>query len=190
MDVLPANAAALGYLVAAVCFILALKGLSSPATARKANLLGAAGAVLACVVVFLSQDLDHVVPILVATAVGTVIGVPAARRVAMTEMPQLVALFNGVGGAAAALVAALELTGDGVLSGSGPSTRIAAAAGAFTVLVGGVSFAGSCVTFAKLHELMTTRPVVLPGAPFLFGGSVLAGVVLSAAVVASARDTT
>ena len=81
-------------------------------TARRGNLIGAAGAVLACVVVFLAEDLDHVVPILVAIAVGTAIGVPAARRVAMTQMPQLVALFNGVGGAAAALVAALELTGD------------------------------------------------------------------------------
>ena len=112
MNVLSNDVEALGYLVAAVCFILALKGLSSPATARRGNLLGAAGAVLACVVVFLAEDLDHVVPILVAIAVGTAIGVPAARRVAMTQMPQLVALFNGVGGAAAALVAALELTGD------------------------------------------------------------------------------
>ena len=60
---------------------------------------------LACVVVFLAEDLDHVVPILVAIAVGAALGVPAARRVAMTQMPQLVALFNGVGGAAAALVA-------------------------------------------------------------------------------------
>jgi NAD(P) transhydrogenase subunit beta len=191
VDVLSRDAAAIGYLVAAVCFILALKGLASPATARRANLLGAAGAVLACVVVFLAEDLDHVVPILVAIAVGSALGVPAARRVAMTQMPQLVALFNGVGGAAAALVAALELTGDsGVLTGSGTSVRIAAAAGAFTVLVGGVSFAGSCVTFAKLQDLMTTRPVVLPGGPYLFGASVSAGVALSVAVVADPFDAT
>ena len=78
------------------------------------------------------------VPILVAIAVGTALGVPAARRVAMTQMPQLVALFNGVGGAAAALVAALELTGD-----SGSPSYTAAIAGAFTVLVGAVSFSGS-----------------------------------------------
>ena len=106
MNVLSPTAEALGYLVAAVCFILALKGLSSPATARRGNLIGAGGAVLACVVVFLAEDLDHMAWILVAIAIGTGLGVPAARRVAMTQMPQLVALFNGVGGAAAALVAA------------------------------------------------------------------------------------
>ena len=221
MDVLPGDVAALGYLVAAVCFILALKGLSSPATARAGNLVGAGGAVLACVVVFLSEELDHVVPILAAIGVGTALGVPAARRVAMTQMPQLVALFNGVGGAAAALVAALELTGtlqldlgDGstvtlpALAAAGASegwsgyaslggvvnvdatatTYIAAAAGAFTVLVGAVSFSGSCVTFAKLQELMTTRPVVFPGGPVLFGGAVLAGVGLSAGAVLDAGD--
>jgi NAD(P) transhydrogenase subunit beta len=185
VDVLSAEVTALGYLVAAVCFILALKGLSSPGTARRANQLGAAGAVLACVVVFLSEDLDHVTPILGAIAVGTAVGVPAARRVAMTQMPQLVALFNGVGGAAAALVAGLELTATG-----GVPTYVAAAAGAFTVLVGAVSFSGSCVTFAKLQELMTTRPVVFPGGPALFGGGVLAGVVLAAAAVVDAGDET
>ena len=183
MNLLPDTVSALGYLVAAVCFILALKGLSSPATARKGNLLGAAGAVLACIVVFLSEDLDHVVPILIAVAVGTAIGVPAARRVAMTQMPQLVALFNGVGGAAAAFVAALELTGTTRLG------EVAAAAGAFTVLVGAISFSGSCVTFAKLQELMTTRPVVFPGGPLVFGGSVAIGVALAAGVVVDAQDS-
>src|SRR4029078_905307 len=93
-----------------VCFILALKGLSSPATARRGNLIGAGGAVLACVVVFLAEDLEHMVWMLVAIAIGTGLGVPAARRVAMTQMPQLVALFNGVGGAAAALGTALGVT--------------------------------------------------------------------------------
>ena len=121
MNVLSPTAEALGYLVAAVCFILALKGLSSPATARRGNLIGAGGAVLACVVVFLAEDLDHMAWILVAIAVGTGLGVPAARRVAMTQMPQLVALFNGVGGAAAALVAALELPPPSAGTRSSPS---------------------------------------------------------------------
>ncbi len=182
MNVLSPTAEALGYLIAAVCFILALKGLSSPATARQGNWLGAAGAVLACVVVFLAEDLDHMVPILVAIAVGTALGVPAARRVAMTQMPQLVALFNGVGGAAAALVAALELAGTS-------STHTAAAAGAFTVLVGAVSFSGSCVTFAKLQELMTGRPVVFPGGPVAMAGATLLAVGLGVGVVVDARDS-
>ena len=179
MSLLSPTVTALGYLVAAICFILALKGLSSPATARRGNLIGAGGAVLACVVAFLSEDLAHVGLILGAIAVGTAVGVPAARRVAMTQMPQLVALFNGVGGAAAALVAALELT----QHTTGTSDWVAVGAGAFTVLVGGVSFAGSCITFAKLQELMTTRPVTFAGGPVVFGGALLAGVLLAAALV-------
>jgi NAD(P) transhydrogenase subunit beta len=173
----------LGYLVAAICFILALKGLSSPATARRGNLVGAAGAALAVVVAFLSEDLRHEPAILVAIGVGSALGVPAARRVAMTQMPQLVALFNGVGGAAAALVAGLELTGHA--DGAG-----AAAAGAFTVLVGCVSFSGSCVTFAKLQELMTTRPVTVRGGQQLFAATLAAGVALAAGAVVLGRDGT
>jgi H+-translocating NAD(P) transhydrogenase subunit beta len=180
VNVLSSDLEALGYLVAAVCFILALKGLSSPGSARRGNLIGAGGAVLACVVVFLAEDLDHVPAILVAIVVGTAVGVPAARRVAMTQMPQLVALFNGVGGAAAALVAGLELTGE---HGTG---SVAAAAGAFTVLVGAVSFAGSMVTFAKLQELMTTRPVVFPGGPVLMAAATVVALGLGVGVVLDA----
>ena len=97
------------YLLGAVCFILALKGLSGPKTARNGNLIGAFGAVLACAIPFFYGDLDHVPLILAAIAVGTVGGVYGARTVQMTQMPQMVALFNGVGGGAAALVALLEL---------------------------------------------------------------------------------
>ena len=127
-----------------------------------------------------SEDLDHLPLILLAIAVGSVAAVPVSRRVAMTAMPQLVALFNGVGGAAAALVAYLELehTGGG----------FALVASLFTVLVGAVSFSGSVVTFLKLQELMTTRPVVLPLHPVLFGGSLIGAVVLS--VVAYTEDGT
>ncbi|WP_426564044.1 NAD(P)(+) transhydrogenase (Re/Si-specific) subunit beta [Angustibacter sp. McL0619] len=182
MSLLSANWTALFYLIAAACFVLALKGLSSPGTARRGNLIGAGGAVLAVVTAFLSEDMDHVVPILVAIAVGCAVGVPAARRVAMTQMPQLVALFNGVGGAAAALVAGLELTLEADAGG------IAAAAGAFTVLVGCVSFSGSCVTFAKLQELMTTRPVTIKGGQYLFGGSLAVAVALAVTVVVQGSD--
>jgi NAD(P) transhydrogenase subunit beta len=146
------------YLIAAVCFILALKGLSSPKTARRGNLLGAFGALLAMVVVFLSTELDNIALILGVIALGTVIAVPASRLVKMTQMPQLVALFNGVGGGAAALVALLELP----LVADELGAVIAVA---FTVLVGAVSFSGSAITFAKLQELMPTRPIVFPGAP-------------------------
>jgi len=171
--------AQLAYLVAAVCFILALKGLSSPRTARGGNLVGAFGAVLACVVVFLYAGLHHVVAILVAIVLGTAVGLVGARRVQMTQMPQLVALFNGVGGGAAALVALLEL-GNTVGAHTAAFTL---AATAFTILVGSVSFAGSLVTFAKLQELMTSRPVVFPGLPVVFGLSIAAALVFSVLTV-------
>ncbi|MFW6203734.1 MAG: NAD(P)(+) transhydrogenase (Re/Si-specific) subunit beta [Actinomycetota bacterium] len=151
------------YLVAAVCFVLSLKGLSGPKTARAGTGLGALGALIAMVVTFIVYELDNLPWILIAIAVGVAIGVPVARGVAMTAMPQLVALFNGVGGGAAALVAYLEL------EPAAPVVPLAAAV--LTVAVGSIAFSGSAVTYLKLQELMTGRPVVLPGAPVLFGGS-------------------
>jgi len=171
--------AQLGYLIAAVCFIVALKGLSSPKHARRGNLIGAAGALLACVVVFLVSDIQHLLPILAAIAAGTAIGVVGAYRVQMTQMPQLVALFNGVGGGAAAIVAIIELTE--MQRGTAPLFDLIATA--FTILVGSVSFAGSIVTFLKLQELMTTRPVVFAGYPILYGLGLLAALGFSIGLV-------
>jgi NAD(P) transhydrogenase subunit beta len=125
--------------------------------------------------------LKHVPLIIVAIAVGTVGGVYGARTVQMTQMPQMVALFNGVGGGAAALVALLELH-DLVESG-GDAASFTLAATAFTIAIGSISFAGSIVTFAKLQELMTSRPVVFPGLPVVFGGSLVAAVALSVLLV-------
>jgi NAD(P) transhydrogenase subunit beta len=171
------------YLACGVCFILALKGLSGPKTARNGNLLGAIAAVVACLTPFFwtNLHLKHVPLIIGAIVVGTVGGVYGARKVQMTQMPQMVALFNGVGGGAAALVALLELHDVMVHGGDAPWFDLAATA--FTVAVGSVSFAGSVVTFAKLQELMTSRPVVFPGLPVIFGGSLVAAVVLSVLLV-------
>ncbi len=165
--------AQLGYLAAAVCFIVALKGLSSPRTARRGNLIGAVGAVLACVIVFLASDLDHLGWILIAVGVGTVIGVLGAYRVRMTQMPQLVALFNGVGGAAAAIVALVELE---AVSRAGSAPVFDLVATAFTIVVGSVSFTGSVVTFLKLQELMTGRPITFAGYPILYGFALVSAV--------------
>jgi NAD(P) transhydrogenase subunit beta len=173
--------AQIGYLVAAVCFILALKALSSPKTARTGNALGAAGAVLAVIITFVAYKPDNLVPILIALLIGTVGGVVGSRRVQMTHMPQLVALFNGVGGGAAALVALMEL--DHVQDGQ----TVAAIATAFTVLVGAISFSGSIVTFAKLQELVTTRPITFPGLPVLFVAGLLGGVAVSVWLVSEPR---
>ncbi len=166
----------LGYLVAAVCFILALKALSSPRTARIGNLVGAAGAVLAVVLVFVAEPPRYLAWILGAIALGGIAGAVTARRVVMTAMPQLVAAFNGVGGGAAALVALLEV---GELNQAGALPRIAAA---LTVLVGAVSLSGSAVTVGKLQDLLPTRPIVPPQVQWVYGGGL--ALTLAAAVVA------
>jgi NAD(P) transhydrogenase subunit beta len=153
---------ALAYLLVAVCFIVTLKALSSPRTARVGNAVGAAGAVLAVVVILLVERPDRLLPILAAMAVGGAVGVVAARRVVMTAMPQMVAVFNGVGGAAGATIAALELA-------DGGADRARLAVAAFTVLVGAIAFSGSMVAFARLQELMSGRPLVYPGARWMFG---------------------
>jgi NAD(P) transhydrogenase subunit beta len=147
----------LAYLVAAVLFIIALKSMSSPRTARAGVLIGAAGALLATVVLFLSGiELLNLGLILGFLAVGSIIGWVAARRVKMTAMPQLVALFNGVGGGAAALIAVVEYFE------VGSSDLLFLIFTVATVIVGSVAFSGSIVTFLKLQELMTTRPVIIP----------------------------
>ena len=184
MNLLPEWATYLGYLIAAVCFILALKGMSAPGTARRGNLIGVAGALVAVLVGVLSPlphggTWNNQLWIAIAVVLGTAIGVPAARKVHMTQMPQLVALFNGVGGGAAMLVAFLEVHGTQV-------SVDAAIASAFTMLIGGVSFAGSIVTFLKLQEIMTTRPVVFPGGQYLFGAALVAGFGLAVGVVVTA----
>ncbi len=178
--------AELVYLLCAVGFILALKGLSGPRTARVGNLVGAGAAVVACALPFLYADLENVALILVAIAIGTAVGALGARRVQMTQMPQMVALFNGVGGGAAALVALLELEHvadlvDRDLRGAVPAAYLVATA--FTILVGAASFSGSVVTFAKLQDLMTSRPVMFPGLPVVFGAGILGALVLAGLVV-------
>ena len=175
--------AQLVYLICAVCFILALKGLSGPRTARAGNLIGAGAAVVACgLPFFYLERLDNVLPMLAAIAVGSIGGVYGARRVQMTQMPQMVALFNGVGGGAASLVALVELNEIGA---DAPTFNLIATA--FTIAVGAISFSGSVITFAKLQDLMTSRPVTFPGFPVVFGGSLVAVVVLSVILV---RDPT
>ena len=166
-------------LTAGVLFILALKGLSHPRTARRGNLLGALGATIAIVLVFFQlEEIENLWWILGAIAFGLAVGVPAARKVQMTNMPQLVALFNGVGGGAAALVAIVEYLKHG--------TEMSLAFlifTVFTVIVGCVSFSGSIITFMKLQELMTTRPVVFPGGRFVIAANVIAFLGVSVWVV-------
>src|SRR4051812_15469861 len=147
------------YLLCAVCFIVALKGLSSPRWARQGNLIGAAGMVVAIGATFAWPGLHRIWLIVVGIVIGTAIAIPAARAVKMTAIPQMVAAFNGVGGGAAALVSLAEFQRSHATAGVGT-----AAAVLFSVLIGGVSFTGSAVTFAKPQELMNRPPGGVPPA--------------------------
>jgi NAD(P) transhydrogenase subunit beta len=155
------NASNLLYLVTIVTFILALRFLSSPRRARLGNQLGAAGMTLAIVVTLAREGLEGYGLTAIAMAIGAVVGVVGARRVKMTAMPQMVALFNGVGGGAAALIALAEfhnLAPDPGRIGGDETVAILLSA-----VIGSVSFAGSLVAFAKLQDLVSGRPIVYPG---------------------------
>jgi NAD(P) transhydrogenase subunit beta len=162
------------YLVAAVLLIVGIRRLSSPPTARSGNWIAAIGMGIAIFFTFLDPDITSYWLILVGMAVGTVIGVVSARLVKMTAMPQMVALFNGVGGGAAALIAAAEFhriaPAGGHLSGDSIGAML------FSALIGSVSFSGSLVAFGKLQE-------VLPGRPITFAGQQLVNGLLFAALL-------
>jgi NAD(P) transhydrogenase subunit beta len=169
------------YLLAAVLFIVGLKFLSSPRGARRGNQIAALGMLVAIgwTVILLGGTFTPagIAICLVGVAVGALIGTVGARRVKMTAMPQMVALFNGVGGGAAALVAISELL---KLAGSRPDFQIGVPS-VFAIVVGGISFAGSAVAFAKLQELMSGTPVTYPGQQVVNG--LLALVILLLAVL-------
>jgi NAD(P) transhydrogenase subunit beta len=150
------NVVNLLYLVSIVCFILALRFLSSPRHARKGNWLGGAGMVVAIVTTLLLEGIGNWGLIVLGAAIGSAVGVVGARRVRMTAMPQMVALFNGVGGGAAALVALAEWHRTVGPSGDERVSIMLSA------LIGSISFAGSIVAFGKLQELLSGRPIVFP----------------------------
>ena len=158
------------YLVSAALFILGLKRLSSPVTARSGNLAGAVGMLLAVVVTLLDRDIVDYTAIIAGLLVGGAVGAVLARRVAMTGMPQLVAAFNGFGGVASGMVAIAELT-----TGAHPPAETATAA-AISTVVGIATFTGSFVAFGKLQGL-------LPGRPILFSGQRVFDSVLAASIV-------
>jgi len=138
-----------GYLVAAVLFILGLKGLGRPRTAVRGNLMGATGMLVAILVTLLDQSIISYLTLAVALLIGSVVGVLLAVKVKMTSMPELVALFNGFGGGASVLVATASFI-EAVDMGSADN-RLAIAAGV-TALIGAVTFSGSIIAFFKLQE--------------------------------------
>jgi NAD(P) transhydrogenase subunit beta len=147
----------LGYLAATLLFIFGLRLLSSPRSARRGNRLAAIGMLIATVATLLDREVVSFTSILIAIPAGAIIGIVAARRVAMTAMPQMVALFNGCGGAAASAVAVAEW-----FRAPGSTGRGGAAAIALGTIIGAVSFSGSLVAFGKLQEVLPSRPLLFP----------------------------
>ncbi len=153
------------YLVASVLFILGIKRLSSPRTAPSGNLLSALGMGVAIVATLFHNEIVDFRGIVAGVAVGGTIGAIVAARVYMTAMPQMVAMFNGLGGGASALVAAAELVRQ-VGAGAAPSLIVSIPI-VLGTLIGALTLTGSLVAFAKLQEIMTGRPLVFTGQQLL-----------------------
>ncbi len=188
----------LAYLLAGVLFIFGLKGLTHPRTAVRGNLLGALGMLVAVVATLVDQQIVSYTLILAGMVVGGAVGAVLAQRIQMTAMPQLVALFNGFGGAASALVAGAELL-RGALSSPGEQAAQQAAATAAEALgvdqlvavvasglIGAVTFWGSMIAFGKLQEIRwLKKPIHFPGQHPLNAVLGIAMLALGAAVVAN-----
>jgi NAD(P) transhydrogenase subunit beta len=168
------------YLASAVCFVVALKALSSPRRARWGNLIGVAGMVVAVGITLADAHAGHDWILPIGMVVGTAIGAPAARLVRMTAMPQMVAAFNGVGGGAAALVSVVEFLHD---RSGGMGSQLALEL-SFGLIIGCLSLAGSALAFVKLQELVTGRPLTFPGQRGINAGAAVAVLGLMAGVVA------
>lgn len=157
---MPAFVVEIAYLVAAVLFILGLKRLSSPATARSGNAISGIGMLLAIIVTLLDRSIVRYDIVIAGLAVGSAIGLFMARLVKMTAMPQMVALLNGLGGGASLGVGAgelvrAELAGERLAMSTEVTIQL-------STLIGAVTLTGSAVAFAKLQELMTGRPITFP----------------------------
>ncbi len=173
---------ALAYLVAGVFFILALRGLSSPATSRTGNRFGMIGMAVAVVTTLVTHDISNIVEILIAIAIGAVIGLVIARRIAMTAMPELVAAFHSLVGLAAVLVgwaAYLNPGAFGLLVGDsiGAVSKVEMGLG---IAIGAITFSGSVIAFAKLSGRMSGSPILLPARHVINLGTLAAIIVLTA----------
>ena len=158
------------YIVAVIFFVVGLRGLAGPRTAVRGNKIAAVGMAIAVIATLIGEgvipDTETAVLIAVGVVIGTAVGIPAARNVKMTAMPQMVALFNGVGGGAVALIAWSEFrrrfTGEG---GEWDTTVMVASL--FAAIIGSISFWGSNIAFAKLQEILPGRPIKVPGQQLL-----------------------
>jgi NAD(P) transhydrogenase subunit beta len=175
------------YLVTGVCFIMGLRYMNSPRTARLGNSISIAGMAIALVATGLQLDWSSFWWIaLIGLGAGAAVGIYAARAVKMTAMPQMVAIFNGAGGGAAAMVATAEFLKYDPSTAAVPVD--AGITSVLTAIIGAISFTGSIVAYLKLQEVMTGRPIVYPGQQVVNGALALvsiAGLVLVALNIAT-----
>ena len=155
----------LAYLVSAICFIYGLKMLSHPKTARNGNMIATLGMLIAIVTTVLSGTMLNIKMIAIAMVVGSIIGAFFAIRVEMTQMPQLVAIFNGFGGGASALVASSEFikNSDSLFTPGTEVSMLLLVSIILSLLIGTLTFTGSFIAFGKLQGLVTTKPVTFTG---------------------------
>jgi len=174
-----------GYIVAFSLFIIGLHLMTSPTTARRGNWVAAVGMAIAVVDTLLRPGIHKWGLIVVGLAIGTAIGIPAARSVKMTAMPQMVALFNGVGGGAVALISWAEYRHFGNSLGSKHLIPTL-----FAAIVGSISFWGSNIAFGKLQEILPGRPIMLPGRlQSIANGLLLLAAVVMAVVIAAGTQS-
>ena len=145
------------YVLASVLFILGIKKLSHPKTARNGNFLSALGMFVAIISTLIASDNIDLQMIMIGMIIGTVIGTLFAQKVEMTQMPQMVAIFNGFGGSASALIAAAEFLNTGPISAFTVSTIV------ISIFVGTLTFTGSFIAFGKLQGFISGQPIVFPG---------------------------
>jgi H+-translocating NAD(P) transhydrogenase subunit beta len=167
-------------LLAIIAFVVGLKRLSHPATARSGNTLAAAGMLAAIAATLADEGVVSYWAIAAAIAVGSAIGIVSARSVKMTAMPQMVALFNGVGGGGAGLIALAEY--HRLAPEPGRAALAETIAIALSLVIGAISFAGSLIAFAKLQELIGGRPLTYPGQKGVNAVIALAVLVLAASI--------
>ena len=180
------NFIAVLYIVAFSLFILGLMGLTGPKTAVRGNRIAAVGMAIAVIATFLIPGIGNWGLIILGIVIGTAIGVPAARNVRMTAMPQMVALFNGVGGGAIALIAWSEFRHTNGYTGEATYIAIFSL---FSAIIGSVSFWGSNIAFAKLQELLPGRPISIGRAQqFVNLALLLIAVACAVAIVAGSTS--
>jgi NAD(P) transhydrogenase subunit beta len=174
------------YIVAFSLFIIGMQRLTKPSTARQGNMIAAVGMAIAVVATLLIPSVGDYGLIVLGIAIGTIIGVPAARQVKMTAMPQMVALFNGVGGGAVALISWAEYRHYLETGGNPPLETLIPIL--FAAIIGSISFWGSNIAFGKLQEIIPGKPIAVPGQQVVNALLLLAAVAAAIAIATGSES--